>query len=39
MNAILAAAESLRTGEPVKKPGIPESIHSRKAVGRINTAA
>lgn len=33
-NAILAAAESLRTGEPVRKPThIPDSIHSHKTVG------
>lgn len=33
-NAILAAAESLRTGEPVQKPShIPDSIHSHKTVG------
>ncbi|MBE3066966.1 MAG: molybdopterin-dependent oxidoreductase, partial [Chloroflexi bacterium] len=32
-NAILAAAESLRTGEPVKKPHIPDSIHVHKSVG------
>ncbi|MCL4529473.1 MAG: molybdopterin-dependent oxidoreductase [Chloroflexi bacterium] len=32
-NAILAAAESLRTGEPVKKPNIPDSIHVHKSVG------
>jgi xanthine dehydrogenase molybdenum-binding subunit len=32
-NAILAAAESLRTGESVKKPNIPDSIHSHKTVG------
>ncbi len=36
MNAILAAAEALRTGEPVKKPNITESIHTRKTVGRVN---
>ncbi len=36
MNAILAAAEALRTGEPVKKPSITESIHTRKTVGRVN---
>ena len=36
MNAILAAAEALRTGEPVKKPNIAESIHNHKAVGRVN---
>ncbi len=32
-NAIIAAAESLRTGEPVKKPNIPDSIHVHKSVG------
>jgi xanthine dehydrogenase molybdenum-binding subunit len=33
-NAILAAAEALRTGEPVQKPThIPDSIHSHKTVG------
>ncbi len=32
-NSILAAAESLRTGEPVKKPRIPDSIHGHKSVG------
>lgn len=33
-NAILAAAESLRTGEPVKKPThIPDSIHQHDSVG------
>ncbi len=32
-NAILAAAESLRTGEPIKKPHVPDSIHSHAAVG------
>jgi CO/xanthine dehydrogenase Mo-binding subunit/aerobic-type carbon monoxide dehydrogenase small subunit (CoxS/CutS family) len=32
-NAILAAAESLRTGEPVKKPNFPDSIHVHKSVG------
>ena len=32
-NAILAAAESFRTGEPVKKPHIPDSIHVHKSVG------
>ncbi|NWG05841.1 MAG: molybdopterin-dependent oxidoreductase [Chloroflexi bacterium] len=33
-NAVLAAAEALRTGEPVKKPThIPDSIHRRKTVG------
>lgn len=34
-NAILAAAESLRTGEPVRPPThIPDSIHQHKTVGR-----
>jgi CO/xanthine dehydrogenase Mo-binding subunit/aerobic-type carbon monoxide dehydrogenase small subunit (CoxS/CutS family) len=32
-NSILAAAESLRTGEPVRKPNIPDSIHVHKTVG------
>lgn len=33
-NAVLAAAEALRTGEPVKKPThIPDSIHRHKTVG------
>ena len=32
-NAILAAAESIRTGEPVKKPNIPDSIHVHQSVG------
>jgi xanthine dehydrogenase molybdenum-binding subunit len=33
-NAILAAAEALRTGEPVRKPThIPDSIHNHKVVG------
>ncbi|MBI1793727.1 MAG: molybdopterin-dependent oxidoreductase [Chloroflexi bacterium] len=32
-NAILAAAESLRTGEPVRKPNIPDSIHVHQSVG------
>jgi CO/xanthine dehydrogenase Mo-binding subunit/aerobic-type carbon monoxide dehydrogenase small subunit (CoxS/CutS family) len=36
-NAILAAAESLRTGEPVKKPYIPDSIHVHKSVGHTHT--
>jgi xanthine dehydrogenase molybdenum-binding subunit len=36
-NAILAAAESLRTGEPVKKPYIPDSIHIHKSVGHTHT--
>jgi selenium-dependent xanthine dehydrogenase len=34
-NAILAAAQALRTGEPVRKPtNIPDSIHEHKVVGR-----
>jgi selenium-dependent xanthine dehydrogenase len=33
-NAILAAAQALRTGEPVQKPThIPDSIHNHKIVG------
>ena len=36
-NAILAAAESLRTGEPVKKPNIPDSIHVHNSVGHTHT--
>jgi len=33
-NAIIAAAQSLRTGEPVHKPShIPDSIHNHKTVG------
>ncbi|HEX5810034.1 MAG TPA: molybdopterin cofactor-binding domain-containing protein [Anaerolineales bacterium] len=32
-NAILAAAQALRTGEPVQKPRIPDSIHGHKTVG------
>jgi xanthine dehydrogenase molybdenum-binding subunit len=33
-NAILAAAQALRTGEPVQKPThIPDSIHGHKTVG------
>src|SRR6266508_2019251 len=33
-NAIIAAAQSLRTGEPVQKPShIPDSIHNHKTVG------
>jgi selenium-dependent xanthine dehydrogenase len=33
-NAILAAAQALRTGEPVQKPtNIPDSIHNHKVVG------
>lgn len=34
-NAILAAAQALRTGEPVQKPDhIPDSVHEHKTVGR-----
>ncbi|HSL28625.1 MAG TPA: molybdopterin cofactor-binding domain-containing protein [Anaerolineales bacterium] len=36
-NAILAAAQALRTGEPVAKPTIPDSIHTHKSVGRTHT--
>ncbi len=36
-NSILAAAESLRTGEPVKKPHIPDSIHGHQSVGHTHT--
>jgi xanthine dehydrogenase molybdenum-binding subunit len=36
-NAILAAAEALRTGEPVQKPDIPDSIHRHKSVGHTHT--
>jgi xanthine dehydrogenase molybdenum-binding subunit len=36
-NAILAAAQALRTGEPVQKPNIPDSIHAHKAVGHTHT--
>jgi len=32
-NAILAAAQSLRTGEPVARPKIPDSIHDHRSVG------
>lgn len=32
-NAILAAAHSLRTGEPVPPPNIPDSLHSHSIVG------
>ncbi len=35
-NSILAAAESLRTGEPVKKPHVPDSIHIHNSVGHTN---
>lgn len=34
-NAILAAAQALRTGEPVRKPAhIPDSVYSHTTVGR-----
>jgi len=33
-NAILAAAQTLRTGEPLKLPKVHESIHKREVVGR-----
>ncbi|HVF24282.1 MAG TPA: molybdopterin cofactor-binding domain-containing protein [Anaerolineales bacterium] len=33
-NSILAAAESLRTGEPVKPPRVHDSIHTHDVVGR-----
>lgn len=36
-NAILAAAQALRTGEPVQKPKIPDSIHTHKSVGHTHT--
>jgi xanthine dehydrogenase molybdenum-binding subunit len=36
-NAILAAAQALRTGEPVPKPRIPDSIHAHKSVGHSYT--
>lgn len=36
-NAILAAAESLRTGEPVRKPNVPDSIHEHQSVGHTHT--
>ena len=32
-NAIIAAAQALRTGEPVQKPHIPDSIHTHESVG------
>ncbi|MDX1378635.1 MAG: molybdopterin cofactor-binding domain-containing protein, partial [Anaerolineales bacterium] len=32
-SSILAAAESLRTGEPLRKPNIPDSIHEHNSVG------
>jgi len=33
-NAIVAAAQALRTGEPVQKPNLPDSIYNHKSVGR-----
>ena len=36
-NSILAAAESLRTGEPVKPPHIPDSVHTHDTVGHTYT--
>src|SRR5512134_964493 len=36
-NAILAAAQALRTGQPVQKPTIPDSIHTHKSVGHSHT--
>jgi xanthine dehydrogenase molybdenum-binding subunit len=36
-NAILAAAQTLRTGEPVQKPIIPDSIHTHRSVGHTHT--
>jgi len=36
-NAILSAAQALRTGEPVQKPKIPDSIHTHKSVGHSHT--
>jgi xanthine dehydrogenase molybdenum-binding subunit len=36
-NAILAAAQALRTGERVQKPSIPDSIHTHKLVGHSHT--
>jgi len=36
-NSILVAAESLRTGQPIKKPHIPDSIHEHQSVGHSHT--
>ena len=36
LNAILAAAEALRTGDSVRKPVIPNSIHVHQSVGHMN---
>lgn len=33
-NAILAAAHTLRTGEPLPEPEVPDSIHHQETVGR-----
>ncbi|MFU8826973.1 MAG: 2Fe-2S iron-sulfur cluster-binding protein, partial [Brevefilum sp.] len=33
-NAILAAAHTLRTGEPLPAPKVPDSIHQHETVGR-----
>ncbi|MGE5250729.1 MAG: molybdopterin-dependent oxidoreductase [Bacteroidota bacterium] len=33
-NAILAAARTLRTGEPVQPPRIPDSVAARRVIGR-----
>ncbi len=38
-NAILAAAQALRTGEPVQKPNIPDSIHTHKSMVWIKSSA
>ncbi|MBK6791622.1 MAG: molybdopterin-dependent oxidoreductase [Anaerolineales bacterium] len=36
-NAIIAAAQALRTGEPVQRPThIPDSVHEHKTVGRMH---
>jgi xanthine dehydrogenase molybdenum-binding subunit len=36
-NAVLGAAQALRTGEPVQKPVIPDSIYQHKLVGHSHT--
>src|SRR5512138_3821100 len=36
-NAILAAAQSLLTGEPVRKPKVPDSIHEHTSVRHTHT--
>jgi xanthine dehydrogenase molybdenum-binding subunit len=33
-NAILAAAHTLRTGEPLPEPEVPDSLHHQETVGR-----